>query len=240
MAAIATELRRRWHFDSLSMISASPAGAITRNSFNPYLKTNNNFRWSLRTLTKGSTLISTYYHAKSLIRVCSELCSSRTWWPVAPCFCYWETGKTDYTWGTLDFRGSEHRAQSKALTLSLLLIKQQAQCQGLALSPMLWSSEIQGASCIICLPSFPIAKARCHRPSGPTRAQQICKVWWLQILEPSQGGSLTRNSDGDWSKGQNFYCMLSDWNFNGVNRRAHNNKLPWSELYFGNKLFANA
>ena len=122
VAAIATELRRRWHFDSLSMISASPAGAITRNSFNPYLKTNNNFRWSLRTLTKGSTLISTYYHAKSLIRVCSELCSSRTWWPVAPCFCYWETGKTDYTWGTLDFRGSEHRAQSKALTLSLLLI----------------------------------------------------------------------------------------------------------------------
>ena len=71
-------------------------------------------------------------------------------------------------------------------------------------------------------------------------SQQICKVWWLQILEPSQGGSLTRNSDGDWSKGQNFYCMLSDWNFNGVNRRAHNNKLPWSELYFGNKLFANA
>ena len=92
VAAIVTELRRRWHFDSLSMISASPAGAITRNSFNPYLNTNNNFRWSLRTLTKGPTLISTYYHAKSLIRVCSELCSSRTWWPVAPYFCYWETG----------------------------------------------------------------------------------------------------------------------------------------------------
>ena len=51
VAAIATELRRRWHFDSLSMISASPAGAITRNSFNPYLKGNHNFRWSLRTLT---------------------------------------------------------------------------------------------------------------------------------------------------------------------------------------------
>ena len=65
VAAIATELRRRWHFDSLSMISASPAGAITRNSFNPYLKTNNNFRWSLRTLKKGSTLSSTYYHVKS-------------------------------------------------------------------------------------------------------------------------------------------------------------------------------
>ena len=57
VAAIETELRRRWHFDSLSMISASPAGAITRNSFNPYLKGNHNFRWSLRTLTKGSTLI---------------------------------------------------------------------------------------------------------------------------------------------------------------------------------------
>ena len=57
VAAIVTELRRRWHFDSLSMISASPAGAITRNSFNPYLKGNHNFRWSLRTLTKGSTLI---------------------------------------------------------------------------------------------------------------------------------------------------------------------------------------
>lgn len=92
VAAIETELRRRWHFDSLSMISASPAGAITRNSFNPYLNTNNNFRWSLRTLTKGSTLISFYYHAKSLIRVCSELCSSWTWWLVAPYFCYWETG----------------------------------------------------------------------------------------------------------------------------------------------------
>ena len=58
-------------------------------------------------------------------------------------------------------------------------------------------------------------------------------------LEPSEGGSLTRNSDGDWSKDQNFYRMLSDWNFNGVNRRDHNNKLPSSELYFGNKLFAN-
>ena len=76
VAAIETELRRRWHFDSLSMISASPAGAMTRNSFNPYLNTNNNFRWSLRTLTKGSTLTSFYHHAKSLIRVCSELCSS--------------------------------------------------------------------------------------------------------------------------------------------------------------------
>ena len=104
VTAIATELRRRWHFDSLSMISASPAGAITRNSFNPYLKGNHNFRWSLRTLTKGSTLISTYYHAKSVIRVCSELCSSRTWWPVAPYFRSQETGKTNYTWGTLDFR----------------------------------------------------------------------------------------------------------------------------------------
>ena len=35
-------------------------------------------------------------------------------------------------------------------------------------------------------------------------------------LEPSEGGSPTRNSDGHWSKGQNFYRMLSDWNFNGV------------------------
>lgn len=35
--------------------------------------------------------------------------------------------------------------------------------------------------------------------------------------------------------------MLSNWNFNRVNRKACNNKLPWSELYFGDKKeFANA
>jgi len=36
VAAIPMELKRRWHFDSLSTASASSAGDITRNSFTPY------------------------------------------------------------------------------------------------------------------------------------------------------------------------------------------------------------
>jgi len=52
VAAIPMELKRRWHFDSLSTASASSAGDITRNSFTPYLKRHNNFRLTSQSFFK--------------------------------------------------------------------------------------------------------------------------------------------------------------------------------------------